>query len=59
MYWVGKLLEIRTFLDLIKEGKAKLVTANYDDTVEKAIRLMQEKEYSQLPVLKEEKLVFS
>jgi predicted transcriptional regulator len=55
---MGKLLETRTFLDLLKaKGKPKLVTVNYDDTVGKAIRIMMENKYSQLPVMKKEKVV--
>ena len=58
MYCLGKLLEIRTFLDLLKEkGKAKLATVNHNDSVENAIRLMLKKEYSQLPVMKKDKMV--
>ena len=53
-----KLLETRTFLDLLKaKGKPKLLTINYDDSVGKAIRLMMENQYSQLPVIKKEKVV--
>ena len=55
---MGKLLETRTFLDFLKtKGKPKLVTVNYDDIVGKAIRLMMENKYSQLPVIKKEKVV--
>jgi predicted transcriptional regulator len=55
---VGKLLETRIFLDFLKtKGKPKLVTVNYDDNVGKAIRLMIENKYSQLPVIKKEKVV--
>jgi predicted transcriptional regulator len=55
---VGKLLETRIFLDFLKtKGKTKLVTVNYDDNVGKAIRLMMENKYSQLPVIKKEKVV--
>jgi predicted transcriptional regulator len=55
---VGKLLETRTFLDFLKsKGKPKLVTVKYDDSIEKAIRLMLENKYSQLPVIKKEKVV--
>ena len=55
---MGKLLETKTFLDFLKaKGKPKLVTANYDDSVGKAIRLMMENKYSQLPVIKKEKVV--
>ncbi|MGD0203103.1 MAG: CBS domain-containing protein [Candidatus Bathyarchaeia archaeon] len=55
---MGKLLETRTFLDFLKaKGKSKLVTVNYKDSVEKAIRLMMENKYSQLPIIKKEKVV--
>ena len=55
---MGKLLETRTFLDFLKaKRKPKLVTVNYDDSVGKAIRLMMENKYSQLPVIKKEKVV--
>ena len=55
---MGKLLETRTFLDFLKaKGKPKLVTVNYDDSVGKAIRLMMENKYSQLPVIKKDKVV--
>ena len=55
---MGKLLETRIFLDFLKaKGKPKLVTVNYDDSVEKAIRLMVENKYSQLPIIKKGKVV--
>jgi hypothetical protein len=55
---MGKLLETRIFLDFLKaKGKPKLVTINYDDSADKAIRLMVENKYSQLPVIKKEKVV--
>ena len=55
---MGKLLETRAFLDFLKaKGKPKLMTVNYDDSVDKAIRLMMENKYSQLPVTKKEKVV--
>jgi len=55
---MGKLLETRTFLDFLKSrGKAKLLTLNYDDSVGKAVRLMMENKYSQLPVIKKQKVV--
>jgi predicted transcriptional regulator len=50
---VGKLLETRTFLDFLKAtGKPKLITVNYDNSVGKAVRLMMENKYSQLPVIR-------
>jgi len=55
---MGKLLETKTFLDFLKtKGKPKLVTVNYDDSIGKAIRLMLENKYSQLPVIKKERVV--
>ena len=55
---MGKLLETRIFLDFLKtKGKPKLVTVNYDDNVGRAIRLMMENKYSQLPVIKKDKVV--
>lgn len=55
---MGKLLETRTLLDFFKtKEKPKLKTVNYDETVEKAIMLMIENKYSQLPVIKKEKVV--
>jgi hypothetical protein len=54
---LGKLLEIKTFLDLLKEGKAKLATVNHNDSIEKAIRLMLDNEYSQLPVVKKDRVI--
>ena len=51
-------MEIITFLDLLREkGKTKLVTVNHNESVENAIRLMLKQEYSQLPVMKGEKVV--
>ena len=53
-----KHLEIRTFLGLLMEkGKAKLTAVNHNESVENAIRLMLKEDYSQLPVMKEEKAV--
>ena len=55
---MGKLLETRSFLDFLEtKGKSKLVTVNYNDDVEKAIRLMIENKYSQLPVIKKDKVI--
>lgn len=55
---MGKLLESKTFLDYLKlQGKHKLVTVDCDDSVKKAIKLMMENKYSQLPVIKKEKVV--
>jgi predicted transcriptional regulator len=46
------------FLDLLKEeGKPMLATVNHDESVENAIRLMLTEEYSQLPVMKGDKVV--
>ena len=53
-----EMLTTRAFLDFLKaKGKPKLVTVNYDDSVGKAIRLMVENKYSQLPVIKKDKVV--
>ena len=55
---MGKLLEIRTFLDFLKkEGKAKLVTIKHDEIIEKAFRVMMENKYSQLPVIKKDRII--
>jgi predicted transcriptional regulator len=55
---LGKLLETKTFLDLLKKrGKSKLVTVDFDSGLEKAIKLMRKKDYSQLPVIKEDKVI--
>ena len=55
---LGKLLEIRTFIDLLeKEGKDKLVIVAHNDSVDKAVRLMLKNEYSQLPVVKGDKMI--
>lgn len=51
-------MEIRAFLDLLEErGKTKLVTVNPNESVEDAIRLMLKEDYSQLPVMKRDKVV--
>jgi cystathionine beta-synthase len=56
--WLGKHLKIRTFLDLLEErGKTKLMSVNPSESVENAIRLMLKEEYSQLPVMKRDKVV--
>ena len=55
---MGKILVTRAFLDFLKaKGKPKLMTVNYDKSVGKAIRLMVENKYSQLPVIKKDKVV--
>jgi len=55
---MGKLLEIRTFLALVKEqGEDRLVTVSPDAGIKETIGLMLEKEFSQLPVKKEDKTV--
>jgi predicted transcriptional regulator len=55
---LGKHLEIRAFLDLLEErGKTKLVTVNPNESVENAIRWMLKEDYSQLPVMKRDKVV--
>ena len=50
-----KLLEIGIFLDLLnkKLEKAKLVTANPNDSIRTTIDKLLKNEYSQLPVKKE------
>jgi predicted transcriptional regulator len=54
---LGKLLEIKRFLELIGEGKPELVTIDYNDCVDKAMGLMLKNGYSQLPVMKGDKMV--
>ena len=54
---MGTLLEIKIFLELIREGKPELTKINCEENVEKAIGLMLNKEYSQLPVMKGDKMV--
>jgi predicted transcriptional regulator len=61
-YWLVnclvKHLKIRKFLDLLEErGKTKVVTVNPNESVDNAIRLMLKEEYSQLPVVKRDKVV--
>lgn len=51
-------METKNFLDLLKEqGKAKLVTVNNDDSIEKAVKLMLDNEYSQLPIVKKGRVI--
>jgi predicted transcriptional regulator len=51
-------LEIRAVLDLLEnKGKDKLITVNHNESVENAIRLMLKENYSQLPVMKGDKVV--
>jgi predicted transcriptional regulator len=51
-------LEIRAVLDLLeKKGNDKLITVNHNESVENAIRLMLKENYSQLPVMKGDKVV--
>ena len=54
---MGKLLEIQNFLELIREEKPELITIDCNDSVDKAIGLMLKNEYSQLPVMKGEKMI--
>ena len=54
---MGKLLDIQSFLELIREGKPELVTIDCNDSVDQAIELMLKKEYSQLPVMKGDKMI--
>jgi predicted transcriptional regulator len=55
---MGKHMEIGTFLGLLEEkGKATLATVSYNEIVENAIGLMLKEEYSQLPVMKGDKVV--
>jgi predicted transcriptional regulator len=54
---LGKLLEIQRFLELIREGKPELVTIDCKDSVDKAIELMLKNKYSQLPVMKADKMI--
>ena len=50
-----KLLEVGVFLDLLNKNqqKAKLETANPNDSIRTTIEKMLKNEYSQLPVKKE------
>jgi predicted transcriptional regulator len=51
-------MKIKTFLDMLeKRGKTKLVSVNPNESVENAIGLMLKEEYSQLPVMKRDKVV--
>ena len=54
-----KLLEVGVFLDLLNKNqqKAKLETANPNDSIRTTIEKMLKNEYSQLPVKKRGKLV--
>ena len=55
---MGKLLEIKPFLDFLKqEGKPDLETADHDEVIEKAFKKMMNKKYSQLPVVKKDKVI--
>ena len=57
MIRLEKLLDIQRFLELIGEGKPNLVTIDCNDSVDKAIELMLRKEFSQLPVMKGDKMI--
>lgn len=50
-------LDIQSFLELIREGKPDLATIDCNDSVDKAIELMLRNEYSQLPVMKGDKMI--
>ena len=55
---MGKLLEIKTLLELLKANdKPKLVTIDFQETVENGIKLMMENDFSQLPVMKKGTIV--
>jgi len=57
--WIrlGKIFDIQRFLESIREGKPELVTIDCNDSVDKAIELMLRKEFSQLPVMKGDKMI--
>jgi cystathionine beta-synthase len=58
VHCLEKDFEIGKFLDLLEaKGKSELVTVNHNESVENAIRIMLKEEYSQLPVMKGEKVV--
>lgn len=50
-------METQKFLELIREGKPELVTIDCNDSVDKAIGLMLKNKYSQLPVMKADKMI--
>ena len=50
-------MEIQKFLELIREKKPELVTIDSNDSVDKAIGLMLKNKYSQLPVMKADKMI--
>ena len=50
-------MEIQKFLELIREKKPELVTIDSKDSVDKAIELMLKNKYSQLPVMKADKMI--
>ena len=54
---MGKLLEIKSLLELVGERKPELVTIDCNDSVDKAIGLMLKNEFSQLPVMKGDKMI--
>jgi len=55
---LAKLLEIKTLLELLKaNGKPKLVTIDFEETVENCLKLMMENDFSQLPVMKKGNIV--
>ena len=55
VWLMEKLLEVGVFLDLLNKNqqKAKLETANPNDSIRTTIEKMLKNEYSQLPVKKE------
>ena len=55
---MSKLLEIKTFLAVLKDqGKPELTTVDHRSSIEEAIQLMMNNDYSQLPVVKKDKVV--
>ena len=50
-------MEIQKFLELIREKKPELVTIDSKDSVDKAIELMLKNNYSQLPIMKADKMI--
>ena len=52
------MLETETFLNFLKaQEKPKLLTIDHDESPQKAVRFMVGKNYSQLPVIRKDKVV--
>ena len=55
---MSKLLEIKTFLAVLKnQGKPELTIVDHKNSIKEAVRLMIDNDYSQLPVVKKDKVV--